>query len=84
LSTLTVPDVVKHGIIRSLFKNGQRDVLNNYRPITKSSQLCKLLEKPVKIQVTNFLKDHKFFFDHQYGFRENKNKKEFRERMSPP
>ena len=53
-----------------LFKGGEKDSRNCYRPISLLPALGKLLEKVVSIRTTAFLKKQKVFSSHQFGFRE--------------
>ena len=44
---------------------------NNYRPISLLSNISKLYEKAMHIQLTNFLRKNKVLFSYQFGFRNN-------------
>ena len=41
---------------------------NNYRPVSLTSNLSKLIEKLVHKRLCNFLEKHKLLYEHQYGF----------------
>ena len=64
------PDCFKKAQIVPLFKGGERDSQNFYRPISLLPALGKLLEKVVSIRTTEFLKKNNVFSNHQFGFRE--------------
>ncbi len=67
LETGTIPDLLKHAIVRPLLKKQGMDptVLANFRPI--SSSITKILEKTVQLQT--FLADNLIFEVFQSGFR---------------
>ena len=64
------PDCFKKAQVVPLFKGGEKDSRNCYRPISLLPALGKLLEKVVSIRTTAFLKKQKVFSSHQFGFRE--------------
>ena len=55
-----------------IFKSGDPFSTDNYRPISLLSQLSKILEKIVSIQLVNHLDRNKILYEHQYGFQKNK------------
>jgi len=55
-----------------IFKSGDPTSCDNYRPISLLSQLSKILEKIVSIQLTNHLDRNNILYEHQYGFQRNK------------
>ena len=57
--------------IYPLFKNKERNLCTNYRPISLLITVSKLLEKLMYIRVYSFLDNTDQFFDSQYGFRTN-------------
>lgn len=70
LETTTFPDVLKTAIVTPIFKNkGLKSDINNYRPISLTSIIAKLLEKTIKKRMTDFLGKSRFLANHQYGFR---------------
>ena len=46
--------------------------MSNYRPVSLTSQLCKLLEWIVKDNLVEFLEKHKLISDTQHGFRKGR------------
>jgi len=46
--------------------------VSNYRPVSLTSQLCKLLEWIVKDNLVEFLEKHKLISDTQHGFRKGR------------
>lgn len=62
------PEELKLSKIIPIYKKGEHDNLNNYRPISLLSIFSKLLEKVIKERLVNFI-DTTFKFDKsQYGF----------------
>nr|XP_027223246.1 uncharacterized protein LOC113815354 [Penaeus vannamei] len=55
LVTGDFPSLWKHGIITPVLKSGDKDEVNNYRPITILPMLSKVLEEIVADQLTIFL-----------------------------
>ncbi len=50
-----VPDILKVANILPLYKNKEKNLLNNYRPISLLPSLSKILEKVVHKRVYTFL-----------------------------
>lgn len=63
------PDILKLGIIRPIFKGGDRSEMINYRPITLISNIAKIIEKLIKTRMINYLEKYKILSHKQYGFR---------------
>jgi hypothetical protein len=55
-----------------VFKAGDSEICDNYRPISLLSTLSKILEKHVSIQLTNHLELNNLLYEHQYGFQRGK------------
>ena len=67
-----VPDEMKIEKIIPLYKSGEKNVFNNYRPVALLPQLSKILEKLFCKRLNNFLEKNKVIANSQYGFRENR------------
>ena len=64
------PDDLKTGKVASVFKSGERDNLNNYRPITVLPTIARVFEKLIYQQLLcQFLDKHKILGKQQCGFR---------------
>ena len=63
-----VPFEWKEANIRPLFKKGSRNKLENYRPVSLTSVICKLLERLIKDHMVDFLVRHKLLNPFQHGF----------------
>ena len=59
MSKRIVPNGWKIACLTPLFKEGDRDMLGNYRPVTILSAASKILEKVVHKQVSEYLERHK-------------------------
>ena len=55
----------------SVFKKGNANDVNNYRPISLLPVVSKILEKIMYRRLYFFLERHHFFFQQQFGFRKN-------------
>ena len=51
-----------------LFKKGSRNKSENYRPVSLTSVICKLLERLIKDHMVDFLVKHKLLNSFQHGF----------------
>ena len=63
------PDIMKLAEVVPLFKNKDRMVTSNYRPISLLITLSKILEKIVYKRTYSFLQKHGILYKSQYGFR---------------
>ena len=63
-----VPFEWKEANIIPLFKKGSRNKVENYRPVSLTSVICKLLEKLIKDHMADFLVKHKLINPSQHGF----------------
>ena len=52
-----------------LFKKGDKSIASNYRPISLTSILCKVLEHIFALNLVTHLDSHKLLYDIQHGFR---------------
>lgn len=66
------PDNMKTAKVIPIFKSGEKNKFNNYRPVSILPQFSKILEKIFAIRLENFLYKHDIFKDCQYGFRPNR------------
>ena len=63
-----VPFEWKDANIIPLLRNGSRNKSDNYRPVSLSSVICKLLERLIKDHMVEFLVRHKLLNPSQHGF----------------
>lgn len=71
LRTGIFPDVLKIASVVPIFKKGDTDDIHNYRPISLLPIISKILEKVIKIQITEYLERNNILYKSQFGFRGN-------------
>ena len=54
--------------IRPIFKKGAKRRPGNYRPVSLTSQACKVLERLIREQVMSHLEKNDLISEHQHGF----------------
>ena len=69
LDTGRVPKDRSTGFVCPLFKKGDTSLASNYRPISLTSILCKVLEHIVATNVVSHMDKNNLLYDLQYGFR---------------
>jgi hypothetical protein len=67
-----VPAAWKKAHVTAIFKKGKKSTPGNYRPVSLTSIVCKMLETIVRDQMCKHMKDNNLFSDLQYGFMEGK------------
>lgn len=70
LQTGKFPSMWKQAFVTPIYKSGPRNLVQNYRPISKLSIFSKLFEKLAADQISNALKNT--LSEHQHGFRSGK------------
>ena len=70
MSTGVVPDDMKIARITPIFKSGDTQQVNNYRPISVLTSFSKILERIVYTCTSKFFDNHNILSDSQFGFRE--------------
>ena len=68
LTEENLPNIWKKGIITALFKKGSRNTAANYRPISLTSIICKLLERIITETIIKHLKENLIYDKRQHGF----------------
>ena len=63
-----VPSEWKEANITPLFKKGSRNKPENYKPVSLTSVVCKLLETLIRDHMVEFLVKHKLINTSQHGF----------------
>ena len=63
-----IPVEWKEANIIPLFKKGLRNKSENYRPVSLTSVICKLLERLIKDHMVDFLIKHKLLNSSQHGY----------------
>ena len=68
LQTGSIPKIWKTANITAIYKKGDKKFAGNYRPVSLTCIICKLLEKIVRESMVNHMKKYDLFSDKQYGF----------------
>ncbi|KAF2349531.1 Reverse transcriptase domain [Trinorchestia longiramus] len=72
LETGIVPDDWKRANDTPIFKKENKQIPNNYRPISLTSVISKTIERLLKVRITEHLNDQNLINDTQHGFREKR------------
>ena len=68
LETGIVPECWKEAVISALFKKGDKRLASNYRPVSLTSILCKILEKVIRKRIIDHMDNQNLFSNKQFGF----------------
>jgi hypothetical protein len=71
LATGIFPDRLKFSEIKPIFKNGDRSLASNYRPISLLTYFSKIFERVVFIRLCHHLTISIVLADEEFGFRKN-------------
>lgn len=66
------PSIFKESVIIPLYKKSDHKNVSNYRPISLTSAVAKIVEKAFKMKLVSFLESTHYLAPHQFGFREGK------------
>ena len=72
LQTGTLPIEWLTANVMPVFKTGDKSLAANYRPISLTCILCKLLEQILASNIVKHLDAQEIMYDMQHGFREKK------------
>ena len=72
LDSGNIPKIWSTSIIIPIHKKGDKSDPNNYRPISLTCTLCRVLERIISIEIIRFLNKKSYFSDDQYGFLTNR------------
>ncbi|KAL7631154.1 UNVERIFIED_CONTAM: hypothetical protein RMT77_018543 [Armadillidium vulgare] len=67
-----VPEDWKTAYVVPIFKKGSKEDLGNYRPVSLTSLVVKILEKLLKSHIEKHLDDNKILYNSQHGFRKGR------------
>jgi len=68
-STGIFPERLKYAVIKPIFKNGDRNNVSNYRPISLLPAFSKVFEKVLYVTMYQHLINNDILVDNQFGFR---------------
>lgn len=69
LDTETLPAAWKQGVVVPIHKKGDKQLPENYRPVSLTSVPCKVLESLIRDELMRHLDSHGLLSEHQHGFR---------------
>lgn len=69
LSTGVFPQAFKTALIKPVHKDGDRDCVNNFRPISILPTLSKILERLINKRLVHYLESNNLLSQSQFGFR---------------
>ena len=68
LKTMTVPTDWKLANVTAIHKKDKKTIPSNYRPVSLTSVICKLMESFICEEITRHLKNNNLFSTQQFGF----------------
>ena len=68
VDTGKIPCEWKYANITALYKKGDKKYASNYRPVSLTSVVCKVLESIIRENIVEHMKSNKLFSDKQFGF----------------
>ena len=69
LETSEIPDIMKLQTIIPLFKKGRKSLPENYRPVSLTSHLIKLIGRVFRKKIIKHIEDNNLLSDNQHAFR---------------
>ena len=63
-----IPSEWREAKVSAVFKKGKKELPENYRPVSLTCILCKVLEGIVRDQMLKFLREESLLSNRQYGF----------------
>ena len=72
MRTGKIPKNWRTANVTPIYKKGSKNVASNYRPISLTSQVCKVMEKLVKESIVAHLNKRNLIRESQHGFMEGK------------
>ena len=67
-----LPDDWKTANVTPIFKKGKKSDPNNYRPVSLTSTVCKLMETIIRDEIVKHVENQKLLNPAQHGFRSNR------------
>lgn len=69
LASGSLPDIWREARVTAIHKKGSRHLPNNYRPVSLTCIMCKLLEHIIARHIHDFLEVNNILVESQHGFR---------------
>ena len=67
-----IPEDWKLANVTPIHKKGNKSNVNNYRPVSLTSIVCKILERIIKCHLVKYIEENSLLYNTQHGFRSNK------------
>jgi len=64
----TLPDIWKSAVVTPVFKKGSPSSVSNYRPISLTCIICKIMESIIKDSLISYLLENRLITKQQHGF----------------
>ena len=64
----TIPSQWKEARVSAIYKKGNKKLASNYRPVSITSVLCRILEKLIRNQIVEYMQSENLLSDLQFGF----------------
>ena len=64
-----VPEDWKRANVSPIYKKGNKNIAENYRPVSLTSQCSKLMESIIRDEIVQYLEANQLLKDSQHGFR---------------
>lgn len=68
----SIPEIWKSSIVVPIFKKGERNNPENYRPISLTCAICRVIERIIVTKIYEFLTRNKLISENQFGFLRNR------------
>ncbi|CAH2236938.1 jg23386 [Pararge aegeria aegeria] len=68
----TFPNIFKKSIVTPVYKQGDKNIISNYRPISILPAMSKILERIINKQLVKYLESNNLLANNQYGFRKQR------------
>ena len=72
MDTGELPDIWKIAHVTPIYKKGSKSEPLNYRPVSLTAILCKVMEKIIRNASVEYMTNNRMFTTHQHGFRSNR------------
>jgi hypothetical protein len=72
METMKLPESCKEANVTPLHKKGPKQLVENFRPISLTSIVCKTMEKFISDYILDHIERHNLFTTHQHGFRKGR------------
>ena len=68
LQTRSLPNEWKHANISAIFKKGKKTLPQNYRPVSLTCIICKIMESIIRDAIIKHMTENNLFSPYQFGF----------------